>query len=151
MKLESSLDRRPALLHLAPVLDVMALMVVFYLLSSAFIHHSGVSIELPVSQAQLPPIQGAHVVLITASDPPLVLFDRQRMSLERLLERLQHKPEDGHDAVYLKMDRRLSAGTIITVQNAALLGGYHVFQATDPKPTASAPQPVANLQEKTDG
>ncbi len=42
MKLESSLDRPPALLHLAPLLDVMALMVVFYLLGSTFIHHSGI-------------------------------------------------------------------------------------------------------------
>ena len=139
MKLESSLDRRPALLHLAPVLDVMVVVVVFYLLGSAFIHHSGVAVELPVTSSQLPPLSAAHVVLITVGDPPLVLFDRVQMSYEDLIERLKDRPEGAHEAVYFKMDRRLPSGTTMKVLNAALMGGYQVYQATEPAGTSASP------------
>ncbi len=143
MKLESTLDRRPALLHLAPVLDVMALMVVFFLLGSSLIHHSGVGIELPVSSSQLPPLASSHVILITAGDPPLVLFDRGQISYAELLARLEEKPEGSHDVVYFKMDRRLPSGTSMEVVNAALKGGFQVFQATNPKKEAPAVAPPA--------
>lgn len=141
MKLESTLDRRPALLHLAPVLDVMALMVVFFLLGSSLIHHSGVGIKLPVSAAQLPPIASSHVVLVTAGDPPLVLFDREQITYEALLFRLEEKPEGSHDVVYFKLDRRLSSGTSMEVVNAALQGGFQVFQKTNPPKGASTVAP----------
>ncbi len=133
MKLESTLDRRPALLHLAPVLDVMALMVVFYLMGSRLIYQSGVGVDLPVSSSSLPPLADARVVLIAASDPPLVLMDRSQMTFESLISELSEGPneEDTRDVVYLKMDRRLPSGVTMAAVNAALKGGFRVFQATD--------------------
>lgn len=141
MKLESTLDRRPALLHLAPVLDVMTLMVVFFLMGSSLIYQSGVGIELPVSSSQLPPLGSAHVVLVTMGEPPLVLFDRRQMTYETLLKTLESGPmvdEDGdsesvRDVVYFKMDRRMPNGRTMEILNAALRGGFQVFQATDYK------------------
>jgi biopolymer transport protein ExbD len=137
MKLESTLDSRPALLHLAPLLDVMALMVVFYLLGSNVIHHSGVGVELPVAAAQLPPLAASHVVLVSASATPLVLFDRELMTYDALIGRLGKRAEGSPDAIYFKMDRRLSLGTTMEIFNAALMGGYRVYQATEPEKTLS--------------
>lgn len=142
MKLESTLDRRPALLHLAPVLDVMGLMLFFFLLAGSLITPGGVGVDLPISSSQLPPLAKSHVVLIAAGDPPLVLFDRAEMSYEALLEALAKPPEDDRYAVYFKMDRRLSSGMTMEVMDAALRGGYQVFQATTSK-EASAPSNAA--------
>lgn len=133
MKLESTLDRRPALLHLAPVLDVMALMVVFYLLGSNLIHHSGLGVKLPVSSSQLPALTSSHVVLVTAGDPPMVLFDRTQMDYAALIDRLREGPIDGRTAVYLKMDRRVANGVSVEVVNAALSGGFQAYLATSPR------------------
>jgi biopolymer transport protein ExbD len=133
MKLESTLDRRPALLHLAPVLDVMALMVVFLLMGSRLIYQSGVGIDLPVSSSQLPPLDSARVVLITASDPPTVLMDRQQMTLDALVAELERGPSDSRDVLYLKMDRRLPSGVTMRATDAALQGGFKVYQTTDQK------------------
>ena len=142
MKLESSLDRTPALLHLAPLLDVMGLMVVFYLLGSTFIHHSGFSIEPAVSDSQLPPLGSSHVALLTAGDPPLVVFDRTRMPVPDLLKRLQLKerPEGAQDAIYFMFDQRIPSGTTTSVLNAALMSKYKVYYGTV-APPASIPAP----------
>ena len=133
MKLESSLDRPPALLHLAPILDVMGLMVVFYLLGSTFIHHSGISIQLPTSASQLPPLASSHVVLVTAGTPPVVVFDREQISYDALLEKLgaEERPEDARESIYFKIDKRISNGKTMTILNAAAQGGYKVNWATD--------------------
>lgn len=133
MKLETSLDRTPALLHLAPLLDVMALMVVFYLLGSTFIHHSGINITLPPSESQLPPLGAAHVVLITAGDPPLVVFDRVQIPFPELMKRLEAKerPAEAEDAIYFMIDQRVSTGTSMKVVNAALASDYKVHYATE--------------------
>ncbi len=132
MKLESTLDRRPALLHLAPVLDVMALMLIFYLLGTTVVHHSGLSVNLPVSRSksQLPPLSSAHVVFLSASQPPQVFFDRQQMTLEELLGRLSSKPSNAHDNIYFKADQQVSNATVTRIWEMALAAGYRVFHAT---------------------
>lgn len=141
MKLESSLDRPPALLHLAPLLDVMALMVVFYLLGSTFIHHSGINFSLPASDSQLPPLGSAHVVLITEGEPPLVVFDRNQIPFAELLQRLEAKerPDDAEDAIYFMIDQRISSGTTMRVLNTALASQYKVHYATVPPDEVVAP------------
>lgn len=137
MKLESSLDRTPALLHLAPLLDVMALMVVFYLLGSTFIHHSGLNIEPAVSDSQLPPLGTSHVALLTAGDPPQVVFDRAPMSFQALMRRLELKerPEDAQDSIYFMFDQRLPSGTTLKVLNAALMSKYKVYYGSVAPPS----------------
>ena len=130
MKLESTLNRRPALLHLAPVFDVMALMVVFYLVGTTLVHHSGVAITPPVSVAQLPPLDSARKVLLTAGDNPQVFFDREQLTFESLLERLEKEPENGSDTVYLKVDQYTSIGKLMQLWDAAKKGGYKIYQGS---------------------
>lgn len=133
MKLESTLDRRPGLLHLVPLLDVMALMVIFYLLGTTFIHQSGVAVKLPVSSSQIPPLASAHVVLV-AGDPttPQIFFDRRQLGLAELQTRLMQGPKDGGPTtVILKADRRIPSGTLIDITNAAQVAGFQVMLATE--------------------
>ena len=49
MKLESNLPTGAGLLHVAPLVDVVALLVIFFLLGSGYVMRSGVAIELPTS------------------------------------------------------------------------------------------------------
>ena len=57
MKLESNLKHHVAVLHTAPILDVVLLLLIFFLMSSSLVIQSGVSVELPFSGSSLPPIE----------------------------------------------------------------------------------------------
>ncbi len=137
MKLESTLNRRPALLHLAPVFDVMALMVIFYLLGTNLVHHSGVAVDPPVSASQLPPLASAHKVLVTAGENPQVFFDREQLTFEAVIERLERKPDGDYDTVYLKVDRFTSIGKLMQLWDAAWKGGYKIYQGSQEPPKAA--------------
>ena len=137
MKLESTLNRRPALLHLAPVFDVMALMVIFYLLGTTLVHHSGVAVDPPVSSSQLPPLDSAHKVLVTAGEDPQVFFDREQLTFDAVIERLEQKPKEDYDTVYLKVDRFTSIGKLMQLWDAARKGGYRIYQGAQEPSSAS--------------
>ena len=72
MKLQSTLSVRPDFLYLAPLLNIVLLLLIFFLLNSNLVVRSGIRVELPVSQSSLKPVERAQIITITAGDTPSV-------------------------------------------------------------------------------
>ena len=88
MKLESSIRVRPDFLYLAPLLNVVLLLMVFFLLNSNLMVRSGVRVDLPVSGSSLKLIERAHVVTITGDAVPRILLNNEEISPGDLAARL---------------------------------------------------------------
>jgi len=67
---------------------------------------------------------------LTAGDNPQVFFDREQLTFESLLERLEKEPENGSDTVYLKVDQYTSIGKLMQLWDAAKKGGYKIYQGS---------------------
>ena len=88
MKLQSSIRIRPDFLYLAPLLNVVLLLMVFFPLNSSLVVRSGIRVDLPVSGSSLKQVERAHVVTITAEDSPRVLLNSQGIAIGDLPGRL---------------------------------------------------------------
>lgn len=129
MKLESGLRHHIWALHAAPVLDVVLLLLVFFLLGSNFVLRSGISVELPFSSSILPPVAQSHVVTVSPGLAPVIYFDEKRVSLEQLGEELE-KETRGRRHIILKADRLASHGIVMEISDLVLSHGYELAVAT---------------------
>lgn len=89
MKLESSLRIRPDFLYLAPLLNVVLLLMVFFLLNSNLVVRSGMRVDLPPSGSSVMVGEFPHIVTITAEDESRVLLNSEEISLGDLAAQLE--------------------------------------------------------------
>ncbi len=134
MKLESTLRPRRGLLHFASMLDVVFLLLLFFLLSSNAVVRSGIAVTPPQSRSALQAAAGADIVTLSAGNPPQVFFNDRRVSLEEL----EHELADGAGAVgrkqvVLRADEVAPYGQVIKISNIVVGSGYRLILATRPE------------------
>lgn len=135
MKLETTLPERVGLLHVVPVADLFALLLVAVLLGQSFVSEAGVQVELPVSRYQLSRAADSSVITLTEGEPPVMWLDRSRVSEKELVDALREIREraSGIPSVYLRSDKAVSAGEERRVAELALAEEFRVYLLGQPK------------------
>lgn len=133
MKLHSTLTLRPDFLYLAPLLNVVLLLLIFFLLNSNLVVRSGIRVELPVSQSSLKPVERAHVITITAGETPTVWLNDKIIftgDLQAGLEAIKTETR----FVVVNADQSVPHGMVQRVQNAVLAAGCELAMGTQVSP-----------------
>lgn len=138
MKLESRLPKQSFWLYLGPVLNVLTLLLVFFLLGSTFVIQSGVSVRLPESSSRLTGFDRARVITVAASGDQTFYFDGEPDTLEGLRNRLVKAKRESH-RVIIHADSMAPFGRVLQASNTALALGFEVAYATQPPTQGSAP------------
>ncbi len=99
MKLQSTIRIRPDFLYITPLLNVVLLLMVFFLLNSTFVVRSGYRVDLPVGGSSLKVAERAHIVTITAGDSPRVLLNSEEVAIGDLAARLTDLKKVSRDVV----------------------------------------------------
>lgn len=123
MKLESTLLSRPGLGYIAPLLDVVMLLLVFFLLSSQFIQRSGYAVDLPFSRSTLESLADADVITIPTGTVEQVLLNDARLPLEKLGERLEQRAQLDRQIV-IRADTATPHGRVVNIINIARDAGF---------------------------
>ena len=96
MKLEMTLPERPGFLHAVPILNIFALVQLFFLLGPSLVLQSGVAVDLAPSRFQMERYQDSIVVTLGPGEPgPRIHFGRDAVTLEELSARLDKLRADG--------------------------------------------------------
>src|SRR5262249_57674161 len=74
MKLTRSIHLNPFLIFIIPLVDLFFLLLLLFLISSTFLLHPGISVNLPFSKFTLGPQNNPVIVSITADPLPLLSF-----------------------------------------------------------------------------
>jgi biopolymer transport protein ExbD len=132
MKLQSTIRVRPDFLYLAPLLNIVLLMMVFFLLNSSLVVQSGFRVDLPVSGSSLKPVERAHVVTITAGDVPRVLLNSQETAVGDLPGRLAELKKESRESRYVivNADSNAAHGLWQRVINAIVEAGCDPVSGT---------------------
>jgi biopolymer transport protein ExbD len=132
MKLTRSVHLNPFLIFLIPLADLCFLLLLLFLVSSTFLLHPGISVNLPFSKFTLGPQKNPIIVSITAGPYPLVYYRDQQIKLEDLAHRLEgdHSPDR---SIIIQSDRLTPQGAVVEVMNLCLENGYSVVLATSQK------------------
>ena len=131
MKLESHLPSQTFWLYLGPVLNVLLVLLIFFLLGSSFVMQSGVSVKLPQSSSRLSGFDRAQVITVTASGENPFYFNGRPVTLEQLRIELNGKKSESRKAI-VHPDDMAPFGRAQQALNVALALGYEVAYATQP-------------------
>lgn len=129
MKLESTLSDRSGMLYTAPLMDVILLLIIFFLFGSNFVLKSGVEVKLPTSSSALPSPEDAHIITLIPSASGEFYFNDERVDTDRLGEKLEAAKSRSNDLVILS-DESVPYGTVMSIARLVLDAGFEVSFAT---------------------
>ena len=129
MKLERSPGLHPALMFIAPSLDVVLALIFFIILSTSFLLQPGVEVSVPDSPFLLAPQRNPLVVSLAAPPISALYFENEQVTLEELRERLERRPSR-NNTIIIKSDRLAPVEQLAGVMNITLGMGYPTVVAT---------------------
>jgi biopolymer transport protein ExbD len=129
VKLERSPGLHPALMFIAPSLDVVLALIFFIILSTSFLLQPGVEVSVPDSPFLLAPQRDPLVVSIAAPPISALYFENEQVTLEELRDRLERRPSR-NNTIIIKSDRLAPVEQLAGVMNITLGMGYPTFVAT---------------------
>jgi biopolymer transport protein ExbD len=124
----------------APLVDVIALLVIFFLLGSGYVMRSGIAVELPTSPYTMEQVVGEHVVTITgSSNPRMMLDDLELTGIEDLEKHLQQiRADAGKQAedliLLIQADRMAPNGFVFDVKVIGFKNNYQIIEAAQFEP-----------------
>lgn len=122
--------------------DVLLIAVLFLALGSRFIHAPGVTVNLPVVQERYQSSVAAVEVLTVKSDQ-ILLYRGYLLSpaeLASLVSRKGYRAPTPDAVLLVKLDRTVSAQTLLRIGELARQAGYGQIQiAAEPPPQARQP------------
>lgn len=130
MKLTRTLKFNPALFGVIPLINVIFLVVLFFVLSSRFVLQPGLAVTLPASSFTLGPRVDAQIVSITAAPVPVIYHRDQRVSLDELRQRLADTKVRERTLI-IKADKNTPYDLVVKITDEALKLGFSVILATD--------------------
>jgi biopolymer transport protein ExbD len=132
MKLTRSIHLNPFLIFIIPLVDLFFLLLLLFLISSTFLLHPGINVNLPFSKFTLGPQNNPVIVSITAGPFPLIYYRDQQIRLEELAGRLA-EDHAADRSIIIQADRLTPQGSVIEIMNLCLEKGYSVVLATSPQ------------------
>jgi biopolymer transport protein ExbD len=133
VKLVRTAGPHPALIFVAPALDVVLILVFFLLLSTSFLLQPGVAVTVPDSPFTLAPQRDPQVVSVTAAPTSSVYFENRQVSFELLRSKLASEPGRKRTLI-IKADRLAPFDLVAQVMAVSLELGYPTVLATSEHP-----------------
>lgn len=97
---------------MAPMIDIIFLLLIFFLLTSSFVYQPGIKINLPKAVTS-EVIQEKNLTIIITSDNLIYLNDRL-ITTNELKEQLKTAATD-HPSVLIKSDKKASVGRVVQI------------------------------------
>lgn len=108
--------RRPALeLGMTPLIDIVFLLLIFFMLTSSFVVNEGIQVDLPVTESPHS-MPGEDSVVITVRPDGTILLRGKLMTSLELGEWLERQGEDVLRRPFeIRSDRRASIQTVVSL------------------------------------
>jgi biopolymer transport protein ExbD len=109
-------------IDLTPMLDVVFIMLIFFIVTSSFIKESGVEVQRPQAQTASPQDKGNILIAITADGQ--VWMDKKVVDVRSVrahVERMRVDQPEG--AVVVQADQDALTGLVVQVMDQARLAG----------------------------
>lgn len=117
--------------NLTPLIDVVFLLLIFFMVSSTFIEHPAIQLDLPrASAAEKSQVDSLRLAITPEGE---VYLDGEAIALSELSERLrQVMAENPEQVLILEADRRVGYGTVIEAIDLARQAGVkHISAFTE--------------------
>jgi len=130
VKLERTYTFSPTLFGLLPMLNVLVLVLVFYVMSSRFLLQPGIPVDLPVTAFTLGPQRNTHIVSLSAGPKAELYFKEKVVSLLDFKNEIQAIKEPDRSLI-IKADRNTPHELVVQIMNLGLREGFSIMIASD--------------------
>jgi biopolymer transport protein ExbD/biopolymer transport protein TolR len=110
--------------ELTPMVDVVFLLLIFFMISTTFVETPGISIKLPESSSQMAE-KPQEEIKVYFSRSGEITFKEERVSLEELRRRLSGYGEKARTMTFLLLaDEEARHGKVVQLMDAAREAGF---------------------------
>ena len=126
-------ERIAGRIDLIPLIDVVLLLLIFFILSSRFIFQSAVAVDLPQAITRDAQPSSSHTIILTKSG--FIFFDGRKVNLEGLNFGLELATAKGRNPLLIiKADRGVPYSRVVEIMGLVKKSGINrVALATEPK------------------
>ena len=118
----TSRPRQKVVIPLTPLIDIVFLMLIYFLLTTNFMVEEGVNIKLPQAKASAPQIEEEITVYIDQEGR--ILLKNKEVSLPKLFDALKELiGENPEKVVMVKADRSVTVDKVVKVMDVAKAAG----------------------------
>ncbi len=120
-KLEQQLAEQEQGIDLSPLLDVVFILLIFFIVTTVFVRESGIDVDKPkaVSTEQLQ----RNVILIAISEDGAVMYDSTNIGVSGVRITVAQLIRKKNKAVVIQADKRVSTELLVKVIDQAKLAG----------------------------
>ncbi|MCA2018401.1 biopolymer transporter ExbD [Vibrio tritonius] len=107
-----------AQIDLTSMLDIVFIMLIFFIVTSSFVKESGVEVNRPTASHVVSQKNAGIFVAITSAND--IYIDKQQVDVERVQARLEHlRMEQPKASLVIQADEHAYNGTVVKVMDAA--------------------------------
>ena len=135
--------RTPLILELTPLIDVVFLLLIFFMVSTTFVEEpSALEVDLPSSSSSSLVPEGSDTEVLLGADGE-ILFDGRTLDLEQLKEEFRRLAEDDPNIqIVLRGDKTVPYQQLIDVMSLAHDHGLTQFSLATSRPSEGGGNPA---------
>jgi len=117
-------QRESPLVDLTPMIDVVFLLLIFFMISTTFVETSGLSIKLPEASTSIADREPKEVKIYLSKEG-VITVDKQEMSIESLQAHLKSFGQRSGDMTFLLLaDKEARHGRVVELMDSAKNAGF---------------------------
>ena len=115
-------ESEPAEINLAPMIDILFILLIFFLVTTSFVRESGIQVDRPAA-ASSETVEGSAILIAIQPDGAIWL-DRHAVDLRRLQPAIARLGSRSPGApVVIQADRNADVGLLVQVMDQVRLAG----------------------------
>ncbi|SFM64400.1 ExbD/TolR family protein [Halopseudomonas yangmingensis] len=109
-------------IDLTPMLDIVFIMLIFFIVTSSFIKESGITVQTPSASSAAPQTRGNILIAVSANGE--IWIDRQTVDVRAVRAAVERMRVDQPDSsVVVQADRDARSGLVIQVMDQVRMAG----------------------------
>lgn len=122
MRFRRAVERREAAFDLMPLIDVVFLLIIFFMLTTSFrTIFQGIKVDLPTTTTKQERIEQNIIVTITKDN--VLYLDKARVTTSKLVSLLKKKLREKKGLVMINADKLVRHGKVVEIMDLAKQAG----------------------------
>ncbi len=122
MRFRRAVERREAAFDLMPLIDVVFLLIIFFMLTTSFrTIFQGIKVDLPTTTTKQERIEQNIIITITKDN--VLYLDKSRVTTSKLVSLLKKKLREKKGLVMINADKLVRHGKVVEIMDLAKQAG----------------------------
>jgi len=116
--------RLEAVMDVTPLIDVVFLLLIFFMITTTFVNNPGLEVDLPKANSADSPSQMVDLTIAVTQEGEII-FQNRKVSISELEAELESLAKEKSDStVIVQADSATQHGTVVKVMDLAKLAGF---------------------------